>query len=505
MQQGVGDEVQSEKAELAAVEATTERAWGLSDIGLRPLTAAIVLMIADWCAVFVCLVFVWWLRRGPLEYLFPDLAHITPLSHFVTRLYGLAPWLIAFAAARLYTRRTLFWEETRRVVYACTLATFVAVAISFAQRRGADVSRLVIGGVWLTSIVVVPIVRLQAKRMLDALGLWRKRVLIVGAGEAGTQVLDRIRDNPDLGYEPVAFVDDDNGGNGSQRAGLPLRGPLESIPLLVQQLSVKEVVVAMPELSRERLYHLISICEGHVQSIRLVPDLFGLASVGVEAEDLDGILLLNMRWNLAQPWNLAVKRFFDLVVATLAFIVLSPLLVVIAVAVRLDSAGPVFFAQDRLGRGRRRFECLKFRTMYVDNESRLRAHLASSADARAEWEHFAKLKSNDPRITRTGRILRRWSLDELAQLINVLRREMSLVGPRPYLPSEMRRMGDMAETVLKAPPGMTGLWQVSGRSNLTFEQRLRLDEFYTRNWSLWMDVVVLLKTIGAVVRGDGAY
>lgn len=506
MREGTGQQVKAEAAAPAdADNVSAPRSWALSELGLRPLSAAILLMIADWCAIFACLVAVWWLRGGPAFYVVPDLQPLGPLSHFMTRLYGLAPWILTFTALRLYTRRTLFWEETGRIIYGCTLAAFVAIGVSFAEHRSEDLSRLVIGGVWLMSLVVVPVVRMQAKRALAALGLWRKRALIIGTGDLAAQVVERIRNNPDLGYDPVAFVAEETPLAAGERDGLPVHGPLESIPRLVRELSVDDVVVALPELPRERLYHLISICEGHVQSIRLVPDLFGLASVGVEAEDLDGVLLLHMRWNLAKPWNLLLKRGFDVSVALVTCALLMPLFAAMAIAIRMDSVGPVFFVQERLGRGRRRFACVKFRTMYVDADRRLRAHLAAHPQARAEWEHFAKLKSNDPRVTRVGRVLRRWSLDELAQMINVLRGEMSLVGPRPYLAEEMLRMGDIAETVLKAPPGITGLWQVSGRNNLTFDQRLRLDEFYTRNWSLWLDTVVLLKTIGAVVRGEGAY
>jgi Undecaprenyl-phosphate galactose phosphotransferase WbaP len=264
-------------------------------------------------------------------------------------------------------------------------------------------------------------------------------------------------------------------------------------------------VIAMPHLPREDLLHVLSCCEGHVQSIRLVPDMFGLATVGVETEDLDGLLLLHMRWNLAKPWNLALKRAFDVTVATATGIVLAPLLILTAVAIRFDSSGSALFIQDRLGHGGRRFRCVKFRTMYVDNERRLHEHLEQDSQARTEWGHFAKLKSADPRVTRVGRLLRRLSLDELPQLVNVIQGDMCLVGPRPYLPSETQRMGDFAETVLKAPPGITGLWQVSGRNELTFSQRLRLDEYYVRNWSLWMDIIVLVKTIGAVMRRKGAY
>ena len=185
------------------------RRRSLSGFALRPLGAGLALVAADWCAVFACLAAMWWLRDGPLRQLMANLGAVESLSHLITRLYGLAPWTLAFAEARLYTRRTLFWDETRRVVYACTLAALFAIALSFAEKRSPTTSRLVIGGVWLTTIVVVPAVRAQAKRLLAAVGLWRKRVLILGAGSTGIQVVRRIRQNPELGYLPVAFVDDD--------------------------------------------------------------------------------------------------------------------------------------------------------------------------------------------------------------------------------------------------------------------------------------------------------
>lgn len=217
------------------------------------------------------------------------------------------------------------------------------------------------------------------------------------------------------------------------------------------------------------------------------------------------MLLLHMGGNLTTPRNRALKRIFDLIVATAMVVLLAPLLAVVALVILLDSPGSVLFLQERIGRGGSLFRCVKFRTMYIDNDERLRAHLARHPTSRAEWKRFAKLKSFDPRVTRMGRLLRGVSLDELPQLVNVFRNEMSLVGPRPYLPIESERMGELAETILKAAPGITGLWQVSGRNKLTFEQRLRLDEYYVRNWSLWMDVVVLAKTIGVVIRRDGAY
>lgn len=471
----------------------------------RPLIAATVLIVADWLTVFGCVALMWWVREILLLRFYPGLSPLLPFSTFIVNLYYLAPWTLAFAEAELYSRRALFWSDTRQVLRACTLAALFAVFLSFAVRTAEELSRLVIAGVWLSTLIVVPIVRFNTKRLLLRVGLWGKRVLILGAGETGLQVCERICANPALGYEPVAFVDDDPEKIGQTLAGITVRGPMTSIPALVRELAVKDVVIALPRLPREELLHVLSTCEGHVESIRLVPDMFGLATVGVETEDLDGMLLLHMRWNLAKPWNLALKRGFDLAVGVGTMVVLSPFLVLAAIAIRLDSPGPILYRQQRLGRGWRRFRCFKFRSMYVDNQQRLEDYLARTPDANAEWQQFAKLKSFDPRVTPVGRILRRISFDELPQLLNVVRGEMSLVGPRPYLPRETERMGDFAETILKAPPGITGLWQVSGRNELTFSQRLRLDEYYVRNWSLWLDIIVLVKTVGAVMGRKGAY
>jgi undecaprenyl-phosphate galactose phosphotransferase len=498
-------EVTSDDVDATGGAPPRERLGPLAKLDWRSVSSAAVLMVADWLTVWLCLAVVFSLRRVVAPVAIPDLEPLLPFATFVDDLFMLAPWTLAFAEARLYTRRAPFWDEARRVLYACTLATVIALVLAFAARRLPTMSRLVVGGMWLATIVAVPIVRYYVKLALGAAGLWRKRVLIVGAGDTGRQVGVSIQANPDLGYEPVAFVDDDAMKVGSPIDGLPVYGPLSVLPSLIQALNVKDIVMATPDMPRQRLLHLVASCEGRVQSIRVVPDLLGLASVGVEAEDLDGVLLLNMRWNLAKPWNLVAKRGFDLTVATVAGLALSPLLAIVALIVRLDSPGPVLFEQERMGRGRRLFRCFKFRTMFVDGEARLRTHLKGHAQGREEWERFRKLKSYDPRVTRVGRILRRFSLDELPQLINVFRNEMSLVGPRPYLPGEAERMGDVRETVLKAPPGITGLWQVSGRNNLTFEQRLRLDEYYVRNWSLWMDLVVLFKTVTAVLHGRGAY
>jgi undecaprenyl-phosphate galactose phosphotransferase len=236
------------------------------------------------------------------------------------------------------------------------------------------------------------------------------------------------------------------------------------------------------------------------ENILIVPDLTEAPVLGVEVLGLmeDRALLLRVPNNLLKPWNLALKRAFDLVVACALVVILAPVIAAAAVAVALDSPGPAFHVEPRVGRKRTLFPCLKLRTMYRDAGHLLDAYIADHAAAAAEWRRYRKLRFFDPRVTRFGRILRRYSLDELPQLFNVVRGEMSLVGPRPYLPSEMAALEH--DGMCDVRPGMTGLWQVSGKNALALSERARLERWYVNNWSLWLDVIVLVKTIPAVFR-----
>jgi len=215
------------------------------------------------------------------------------------------------------------------------------------------------------------------------------------------------------------------------------------------------------------------------------------------------ILVMKYRYSLLRPLNTYAKLVVELTGTLLLLIVLSPVFLVLSIVVKVSSRGPVFFRQKRIGRGRRMFECLKFRTMHCDAERRLEEMLATDGALRAEWLNYARIP-NDPRVTRPGRFLRRFSLDELPQFWNVLKGEMALVGPRPYLPVESDRIGESLDTIVRVRPGMTGLWQVSGRTSLPFKERLTLDEYYIRNWSLWMDFSIVLRTLRAVVGARGA-
>jgi len=199
------------------------------------------------------------------------------------------------------------------------------------------------------------------------------------------------------------------------------------------------------------------------------------------------------------------KKAFDILLALLSLPILLPVLIIIGIIIKIDSRGSVFFSQKRLGQHDTSFQCIKFQTMYDNNEEILEKYLAENDEAAAEWKKYKKLRLYDPRVTRVGKILRKTSLDELAQIINVLKGEMSFVGPRPYLPREREDIGDHAGLILETKPGITGLWQVSGRNRLSFNERVRLDSWYVLNWSLWTDVSILIRTIKVVLKRDGSF
>jgi Undecaprenyl-phosphate galactose phosphotransferase WbaP len=262
----------------------------------------------------------------------------------------------------------------------------------------------------------------------------------------------------------------------------------------------------MPGAGKKRLQGLINDLQHKVERIFFVPDIFGVAVLGTNLQHFSNeeAFALELRNNLVEPLNIIAKRLFDVIASVLLLPVFFLLMAVIAIFLKLDSKGPVIFSQERIGKNGRTFRCFKFRTMYADAEEKLKGLLERDDAAKEEHEKFWKLR-NDPRVTRVGRFLRATSLDEVPQILNVIGGEMSLVGPRPYLPAERENLGEHAGTILLTKPGITGLWQVSGRSNTSCDYRLALDTWYVRNWNMWLDIVILLRTLRVVLKRDGAY
>jgi len=287
-----------------------------------------------------------------------------------------------------------------------------------------------------------------------------------------------LKRQPGLGLKPMAVLDDDPEKSGAIE-GVPVVGGVDLAPVLARELGVRYAIVAANVFP-----HLV-----------LIPDLFGFSSLWVSARDLGGVLGLEVRQQLLLRGPRVVKRAMDVVGSLFGGLLLSPLLLLLALLIKLDSPGPVFYGHERIGQGGRRFKAWKFRSMVKDADQVLEDYLSEHPELREEWERDRKLK-NDPRITRIGRILRRTSLDELPQLWNVFKGEMSLVGPRPIVQEELAKYGELSVFYLKVKPGMTGLWQVSGRSDTSYRERVELDVYYVRNWSVWLDLYILARRRG---------
>lgn len=421
-------------------------------------------------------------------------------------------FVAAFAWQGLYTRRLPFWREFENTVKACTLGFLVVMAVVSLGKMSGQVSRTLLTLAWLFALAAVPAARYAGKNLLARAGLWRRRVLILGAGKTGGMVADAVAREPFLGYQIVGFLDDDPAkrhqtfdGPFGRRARV--LGGFDDAERVMAETGVRTLVVAAPGLPGPKLVGLVNRLQQSAEKVLVVPDLFGIPVVGVEADYFfnEQALVLRVRNNLANPLNAALKRALDILAGGAILILCLPFFAVIGLIVKLDSPGPVFYRCTRIGRRGREFTCWKFRTMYPDNDTILENYLRANPSARREWERYAKLRDHDPRVTRAGRFLRRFSLDELPQLINVLKGDMSLVGPRPYLPRERMRLGDYAATILLARPGLTGLWQVSGRNDIDFDGRLYLESWYVRNWSLWLDLTLLLRTVTVVLGRRGAY
>lgn len=259
-------------------------------------------------------------------------------------------------------------------------------------------------------------------------------------------------------------------------------------------------------MGQSKLTELIYKVQPLVKNMGIIPNLVGVPMGGIEVESLfnEKLMLLRLKNNLARPLNRYIKVAFDFVLTLLGSIVIAPILIFISVWIYLDSPGPIIFKHIRIGKDGKEFPCYKFRSMCVDANSRLEKLLEDDPVAKEEWAKDFKLK-NDPRITKSGAFLRKTSLDELPQIFNVLKGEMSLVGPRPIIKAEMERYGDYINDYLMVKPGITGLWQVSGRNDIDYSERVLLDSWYVRNWNIWIDLVMLFKTFKVVIRKDGAY
>ncbi|MCS7284048.1 MAG: undecaprenyl-phosphate glucose phosphotransferase [Anaerolineae bacterium] len=444
----------------------------------------------------------YWLRYDLRWFL--DVAYDAPLSAYLPFLVlyvVLTP--LFFVVDGVYRTWPRSWmDQVYRITNSTAKVTVLMLAITFVFRPR-YYSRVMLIEVGLLTILLLALVRAVEAGLMAYLrkkGVGIRRVVIVGAGEVGRTVMRTIVARPDLGYRVIGFVDDNPEKGYTDIGRFKALGPLENLPRVLEEEKPDEVIITLPWMYHRKIMALVRECERHQARARIVPDIFQMSLTQVNVEDLGGVPLIGVREVSISRGALLVKRVMDVVLAALVLVLAAPLMALIAIAIRLDSPGPVIFRQTRVGLRGRLFEMYKFRSMHVGAEEQQ----DMLADLNEADGPIFKIR-NDPRLTRVGRIIRRFSLDELPQLVNVLRGEMSLVGPRPPIPSEVEKYQEWHKKRLEAPPGMTGLWQVSGRSRLPFDEMVLLDIYYIENWSLWLDFKILMRTIPKVLLGEGAY
>lgn len=407
-----------------------------------------------------------------------------------------------FWFSKLYPGYGLSLVERFRRKIRATFTFFLVLAVW--EYFAADVpwSRGVFLFALLFALIFPAILQSIFRHYLIKMDVWGAPVIILGAGLTGRAVVNSLQSEPSLGLRPIVILDDDVSLWGKTIERVPIVGGIEEASVFSDV--VRYVIIAMPGVGREKIVKLSEFLP--FPTIIIVPDLLGLQSLWVEVRDLGGVPGMEIQRQLLIKRNLIAKRSIDYLLGVPLFLISLPILLCAAICIRLTSPGSPFYTQEREGADGETIRILKLRTMYQDAEQQLIKHLAENELARKEWEQYFKLKK-DPRILPfVGSLLRKTSLDELPQLWNVLQGDMSLVGPRPFpfyhleqFPEEFRHMRR------KIKPGLTGLWQVSARSDGDISVQERLDTYYIRNWSVWLDILILAKTIRIVLTGKGAY
>lgn len=418
------------------------------------------------------------------------LSYETPTRLMMERAWPLATVVLClgvwFFLHGHYHRRTPFWSDAREVLQASVLALLVEGFLLYSGR--ADVSRLLTSATWMLAPFVIMTFRHILKATARRFGIGVSRVLIIGHDAHIRDAQSFLKADRHLGYEI---------------SGCMCPGSIDEISARIASTGADEVLFALSG-NDDQEGALAADMRLAGFSVMVMPPKMGLpAGLGVQYVLGEEALLFVERADSVPGLARAAKRAFDIIIATTVLLAATVPMLVIALLVRIDG-GPAIFGHARVGKGGRMFDCLKFRSMRVDAQEQLDALLAADPVARQEWDSTRKLK-NDPRITCVGSIIRKTGLDELPQLVNVIRGDMSLVGPRPVTVSEMEQYGEVGERYKRVRPGITGLWQVSGRNDTTYAQRVSLDAWYVANWSPWHDLVILLKTVPAVLFRRGAY
>lgn len=396
-------------------------------------------------------------------------------------------------------------EELRRLTYTTSIGILLVAGFAFWAGYAEQYSRLIFGFIWVFAICLIPFGRWLVRAILVHWRVWGEAVVVVGNGKETYKMANFLLRRMRFGLRPFLVIC-----ASQQEEALQEPIPVYQLDALDRDIGrqiVKDfstAILVTTQLDNEAPPPPLDRYLLKFRRLILISDQSWIGSLGVIPHDLEGTLGLEISQNLRNAPPRYLKRLMDIGIGLAAGLFLLPWLGLIALIIRLDSPGPALYRQVRIGRFGKKFTISKFRTMYLDAEQTLQEYLSLHPEAHQEWEVNQKLK-DDPRVTRAGRFLRRFSLDELPQIWNVLIGEMSLVGPRPIIPEQIDLHTNTYRLYKMVRPGLTGMWQVSGRADLSFQERTRLDEYYVRNWSIWLDIYILARTLWAVLRQQGAY
>ncbi|MEJ2013706.1 MAG: sugar transferase [Anaerolineales bacterium] len=430
----------------------------------------------------------------------PESSAVLPLTVY---LLGMACWSGSLLANGVYDpERTPHWRhEFARIFISGIIATLLFAGVLFMTYR--ETSRLQFVYIFFLNLSLIYSIRLQ--RVIST-GIRRRKgegdvkVVIVGAGDLGQRLADVILEQDKWGYRLAGFLDDDKEKRNFKYAGVGVLGRIFEIRDVVESMRIDEIWVALPVWAYDRITLILHEVEKLPVKIKIVPNYFSLALVQARAELLGGIPLIGLREPVIVGVQRIIKRVFDLVIGSALLILSLPVMIMIGLAIRLEGEGPVIFRQARVGENGRIFQMYKFRTMVPDAEAK-----QNEVNQNTDQGQVIHKQMDDPRVTRVGHLLRRYSLDELPQLVNVLKGDMSLVGPRPEMPWLVDRYDSWQRKRFAVPQGITGWWQINGRSDKLMHLNTEDDLYYVYNYSLWLDVKILFRTPWVVIRGKGAF
>lgn len=445
-------------------------------------------------------------------------AHPLGIEFYIKVFLILVPiWILIFALVGLYNQSALRGrlQEIGKIFVGVSAAVMVTILLDFGSKTSLFPSKAVPVYAFIISLVAVTLAREVVRliqRSLFRLGIGTYQTVIVGSGPLAQQLVASLHHSATSGFEIIGALDNAKGASGRMK---PIRVDrnLTNLQNRLKGQRIDTIIQADSKLDQDEVIQLVEYASNNGIIYQFVPNQFGLFAAHSEMGTLAGMPMVAMKRTPLDGWGRVLKRLFDFVASLLAIIVFSPLMLAIAIAIKLTDGGAVFFRQQRISRSGTKITIMKFRSMYekystgADFSGRTEAEIFTELgrpDLVEEFKRDAKVK-HDPRVSPVGAFLRRTSLDELPQLYNILMGDISLVGPRPIQTAELQRYGSGQSTFLSLKPGLTGLWQVSGRSDISYDERVKLDLYYVENWSFWLDLKIILKTVMLVVKGRGAY